>query len=62
MREYVGGLIHQVDTQIIVFDGDVHVHAGNHQASDDFLKILLDDLVAFFERPLLGTPGGEGMR
>ncbi len=61
MREDVGDLIHDVDAQIVVFHGDVHVHAGDHQAPDHVLEILLDDLIAFLRRALLQTPGGEGV-
>ena len=62
MRQHIARLLHQVDTQIVVFDTDMYVHAADHEALRHTLEIACKNLIALFLCMLLLTPGGKRMR
>ena len=61
MGEEVDGLVHQVDAQLRVLDGDVHVHAARQQALRDQAQVLGDLRVAGGGGVLLVLPAPERM-
>ena len=54
-------LVEGVDSDIVVLDADMHVHAANQQPIRDELHILLQHVIALFVRALLVSPACKGM-
>ena len=61
MGQEIGRLVHQVDAQLGVLDGDVHVHAAGQKALRDQAKVFGDLGVAGGGRVLLLLPPPERM-
>ena len=62
MWQEVRHLVHQVDSQLVVFDTDMHVHATNEQASGRALHLNSQSIVALFACWFLILPTTKRMR
>ena len=61
MGQKIARLCHQFDTQIIIFDSDVDMHAANQQPIHNRAQITRDGVVTFAIGMLLVVPLGKGM-
>ena len=62
MRQKVGHLIHQIDTQLIVVNADVHMHATDDQPPRRTLHLMCERFVAILVRVFLFCPARERVR
>ena len=62
MRQEITHLVHQVDTQCVVIDADVHMHATDDETPRGGLHLHRQLFVAIFFRVLLLDPAAERMR
>src|SRR5215472_6169471 len=62
VRQEIGGLVQQIDAQLIVEDADMHMHAADRKAPPDTLQISLEGPVSSALGSLLRLVTGERMR
>src|SRR5215472_4777678 len=62
VRQEIGGLVQQIDAQLIVEDADMHMHAADRKAPPDTLQISLEGSVSYALGSLLRLVTGERMR
>jgi hypothetical protein len=58
----IAGLVHQVDAQFVVFDGDVDVHATDGETAPDSLQVLGEDAIALPLSRALMAGARKGVR
>ena len=56
MRQEIRGLIHQVNSQFVVIDTNMHMHAANNESPRSTLHLVSQVRVAFFLRVFLFGP------
>ena len=62
MRQEVGGLVQQVDAQLVILDADMHMHAADQQPPRDPLQVRRRARCSAPCRCAAGSAIGEGMR
>src|SRR5919199_524352 len=56
MRQEITGGVHQMNTDLGIFNPNMHVHSEYQVRSSDYLKILDNSLVALARGDLLAAP------
>ena len=62
VRQEIGGLVQEIDAQLIIGDADMHMHAADRKAPTDTLQISLEGAVSYALGSLLRLVAGERMR
>src|SRR5581483_2693522 len=62
VRQEIARLVHEIDSELVVLDADVHVHAADDEAAAHSGEVAGDGLIAVALGGLLRAPAREGMR
>ena len=62
VRQEIRHLVHQVDTQLVVFDADMHVHTANQEPPGGALHLNRQLVIALLARVFLVLPVAERVR